>query len=433
MVNKSMEQDRVKKIRGRCEATKRHHDLSAWPRHPKTLPLIDLEIDFVRFSTLNHRTKAQQMRKIRETGDQTLFEEDPMGRKAQDAQYEILCSQDDGAFNDLMGNLEERGQQEDAVVTAEGILINGNRRVAALRRLLDDTKDAKKFGYVRCLVLPEDAEPDEILNLETELQVAQRFEKDYTWVNTALLIEELYQKNNRDFKQVANLMHRKKDEIELFYNKLLLVRQIVELSQEKIMYDDFESRESVFTELAKHIRSKNESEKEAVRSVYFLGAAFKTKYRDLRHLRRPDAAKLVADELTSNDTLTEIVDVEHTGGDDASFDEATEKVYNLFKFASQYGPGDEVQLPSGKQLSYEDLVGEIESSMDDAVEEAKTRGRDDKDVQTPINSLEQACKKIKTAHNSLDKARNVPGWNEDEFRKKVEKLESHVSGLKEKL
>src|SRR5262249_6246086 len=146
--------------------------LPAWSRSDKELPAVEVEVEWVRFSTLNHRTKAEQLRAIHKADRPDLFTADPLGKEAQDAQYKILCGQE--GFDALKADLKERRQQEYAVVSAEGVLINGNRRAAALRSLYreDDHRDSR---YMRCLLLPEDATPDELVDLEAELQIARDF------------------------------------------------------------------------------------------------------------------------------------------------------------------------------------------------------------------------------------------------------------------
>ena len=178
MQNKFMDKERVDFLSEKVKASLKMGLLPAWPRAEKELPLVELEVDWVRFSTLNHRTRAEQRRAIHATGTTDLFTMDPLGQTAQKAQYDILCGQ--SSFEDLKIDLNERGQQEHAVVTAEGVLINGNRRAAAIRSLLHDDKNLN-CRYVRCLVLPADSNCSELLQLETELQVAKDFKQEYSW------------------------------------------------------------------------------------------------------------------------------------------------------------------------------------------------------------------------------------------------------------
>src|SRR3954467_10673973 len=134
MPNPTLDRDRVEFLEAREK--KGRIDVPAWPRQSKDLPLVEVEVTWLRFSTLNHRTRAEQRRAIDRAGRLDLFTADPLGAEAQDAQYLILSQQE--GFPDLKADLRERGQQEPAIITAEGVLINGNRRTAALRSLYQE-------------------------------------------------------------------------------------------------------------------------------------------------------------------------------------------------------------------------------------------------------------------------------------------------------
>ena len=150
MPNLVLDQERVEFLRARSST--KMALLPAWPRPQKELRVVEVEVNWVRFSTLNHRTKAEQLRVIHDLKRPDLFTADPLGNDAQQAQYKILRGQ--AGFEDLKDDLQVRHQQEYAVISAEGVLINGNRRAAALRSLFydDHVLDAK---YLRCLLLPE--------------------------------------------------------------------------------------------------------------------------------------------------------------------------------------------------------------------------------------------------------------------------------------
>ena len=251
MTNPLLDQARAEFIQAREVLGKVH--LPAWPRQAKELDLVQLEVDWVRFSTLNHRTRAEQLREVAKTGKSDLFTADPLGPSAQAAQYSILRGQE--GFTELKQDLRERGQQEPAITTADGVLINGNRRTAALRSLFTDD-DVPVARYVKCLVLPADATPAELVDLETELQVARDFKQEYAWINEALLIEELYERENKDFGRVATRMHRVVADVRSLHEKLQHVHQLVDLSNGARLHIDFNENESAFDELAKHVREQ---------------------------------------------------------------------------------------------------------------------------------------------------------------------------------
>src|SRR4051794_40478577 len=122
-----LDQERIEFLRARDEIGR--NEVPAWPRSQKELRLVEVPVGWVRFSTLNHRTRAEQRREIARAGRLDLFTADPLGPEAQEAQCRILTSQE--GFPELKDDLRDRKQQDPAIITADGVLINGNRRTAA--------------------------------------------------------------------------------------------------------------------------------------------------------------------------------------------------------------------------------------------------------------------------------------------------------------
>jgi len=75
----------------------------------------------------------------------------------------------------LFEDLKSRGQDQPAIITYDGYLVNGNRRTAALKFLGE--------RYIDCVVLPEDTSPKDIYELEQRLQISEDFKEDYHWIN----------------------------------------------------------------------------------------------------------------------------------------------------------------------------------------------------------------------------------------------------------
>lgn len=407
----------------------------AWPRTDKNLRVVDLEVEWVRLSTLNHRTKAEQRALAVRTGNPDLFTIDPLGKLAQDSQYEILRKQD--GFDDLKQDVDERGQQEPAIVTADGILINGNRRAAAMRSLyLDDQRLAAK--YIRCLVLPPDATVAELIDLETELQIARDFKQDYGWINEALLIEELFERERRDFNRVATRMHRRVADVRSLYEKLQQVHQLVDLSGGARLHIDFNDNESAFDELAKHIKNKQPAEAEAVRSVYFLGTLAGTNYRDLRHLRRADAAELVRAEVEADPTLRQLLDLAEGAArpqttavdilDDVIGDSLVEgRITPLLALLATKSADDIVCLPDGNSVDVLDLFSSLQSAIAAAAEDAKEDQNDQAALTAPLARVKKAINEFERALAALPAARSFAGFDENAVAEHIE----HLRGLVE--
>ena len=404
----------------------------AWPRQAKKLKQVQLEAEWVRFSTLNHRTRAEQLREIAKSARPELFTSDPLGPTAQDAQYSILKSQD--GFLQLKKDLALRGQQEPAIVTADGVLINGNRRTAALRSLFVDD-DVPQARYVQCLVLPADATSAELVDLETELQVAQDFKQEYAWINEALLIEELYERENREFGRVATRMHREPTDVRSLHEKLQQVHQLVELSNGARLHIDFKENESAFDELAKHVRNRTVEEAESVRSVYFLGTLANVKYRKLRHLRRPDAAELVFRELNRDPSIAQLIE---TVGDDEPeaevdiFDDVlgaapTRGPLNgLLSYLAKKRPEEPVELGGSGTVSTDAVLKTIRDAITLAAEEAEEEQRDHTAITAPLDRTEKAIAELKRALTALPKARSYVEFDEKEMAVKIQEVRDLV-------
>lgn len=438
VTNPLMDQGRVSFLETRVNASQRKGLLPAWPRDDRELPVVELEVAWVKFSTLNHRTKAEQLREIARTGQPNLFSNDPLGTAAQDAQYRILAAQ--SGFDLLKKDLAERRQQEHAVITAEGVLINGNRRAAALRSLLNDDHnlDAR---YIRCMVLPADATPTEIIQLETELQVAKDFKEAYSWVNQALLIEELYNANGRDFDLVAAMMHRPVRDITSDYEKIQQVNQLVDLSSGRWLHVDFEPNESAFDELAQYIRNKNDDEKEAVRSVYFLGTLTGVNYRDLRNLRRADCRQLVEAELTGDPHIAPLLELaaascnRPANQDDQLLESvlgqnsSTSKVSQVLDFLARQDRTVPVRFGDGSQADLQNVAAQVARAVEKAAAEAEEQRKDQATVTAPANRLQLAIQNIERARDVLDRARALPGWDEARFLSLVQTAQGLLEEL----
>lgn len=417
MTNDNLAQDRVAFLDSRQKT--KWVTVPAWPRDNNDLPLVQLPVGWPMFSTLNHRTRAEQLAEISAAGRQDLFTRDPLGPEAQNAQYRILHSQD--GFDQLKEDLQERGQQEPAIITADGILVNGNRRTAALRSLYqeDGILDAQ---YVRCLVLPKDATLEELVDLETELQVAKDFKQEYSWVNEALLIEEHYDRADKNWDRVAARMHRSVSDVRGMYEKLQQLHQLVELSNGARLHVDFVENESVFDELAKYIKNKSPQEADAVRAVYFLGVLTGTKYRDLRHLRRSDAATLVRSELQSDAALKPILEAAEAAATGALQDDplsdllgntdSPSPLHSLLSFIATKRPQASVPLPTGEQLLVQDVLKSISSSIAAAADEAKEERRDQDSLQAPLTRADKAIAELERVLDALPRARAFEEWDE---------------------
>jgi len=80
-----------------------------------------------------------------------------------------------------------RQQTEPLLVTADGIVLNGNRRLAAMRSLLAEDPEAFAcYSEVAVAVLPATCTPADMEFIEAALQMAPETKLSYGWVNRRL-------------------------------------------------------------------------------------------------------------------------------------------------------------------------------------------------------------------------------------------------------
>jgi hypothetical protein len=155
---------------------------------------------------------------------------------AQSVIKRYLLNKDPAPTSELISSIIKEGQEELAVITADGFLINGNRRKMVLENLLgsEKYKGDERFKYLKVVILPGpgDNEPLptllELEQLENRYQLQRTGKAEYYNFDTALSIrrkEEMGMslgEQLRDDPNFADLPKKELDKkIKEFQNKYL--------------------------------------------------------------------------------------------------------------------------------------------------------------------------------------------------------------------
>ena len=155
------------------------------------LPEKRVPIGLPRYRLNNGRTGAGQAEHIAEHSlSEDFFTADSEQDHVQEAQHEILTQLTEGAG--LLEHFRETStrQTEPLILTHEGIVANGNRRLCAMRNLLDEDPSAySHFTHINVVVLPR-AEEKDIVRLEANLQLKRDIKFDYGWVSKIILLRK---------------------------------------------------------------------------------------------------------------------------------------------------------------------------------------------------------------------------------------------------
>lgn len=184
------------------------------------LPVITLPIDYLIYRLENYRTSDKQLSlvangKVPKGFFEPTRREDPT---VQQKQHEILLDHAKTGsgetvkpiYNELARVAE---QTEDLIISADGVVVNGNRRLSAMRELFREEPDRfRKFADVKCAVLPDSATAPEILKLEIGLQMQPETKLPYEWTALGRAVRDLRDQGMGD-EEICEIMNRDKADI----------------------------------------------------------------------------------------------------------------------------------------------------------------------------------------------------------------------------
>jgi hypothetical protein len=173
------------------------------------LPVIRVAIDLPVYRMENFRTYTDQHEYIaKEKKPINFFASGQEMESVQQVQHDLLARLAKKGVADsvvpVIEVIEKEGQREPFLITSSGVMVNGNRRLAAMRELA--------FKHLDVMVLPSDASADEIVDIEASLQGKPETKLEYDWIGDGQLISRLIGMG-RTPKQVADQLHRSEKDI----------------------------------------------------------------------------------------------------------------------------------------------------------------------------------------------------------------------------
>ena len=161
----------------------------------KNCPVVHLDIKIPVYHLNNGRTReGQRTYIIQNNKSDKFFENGQENNSQQRIQHNILykLSQDSTA-NIFIELKKSNSFREDAplLVDSNGMLINGNRRLAAIRELYqsDETKYTK-FRTLPCAIIEEHLSDVDIKEIENHIQVKRELKADYSWISLCLEVKD---------------------------------------------------------------------------------------------------------------------------------------------------------------------------------------------------------------------------------------------------
>lgn len=319
-----------------------------FPGNKTELPKIRLPIGLPVYRMANGRTSIEQIEfiKVANIKDTGFFAKGEEREDAQTAQHEILAKlarEGSESVSVIMKELRDNTQTAPIWITSKGVVINGNRRLAAMRELYaEDSSKYGRYATVECAVLPS-LTPDQIEELEIRLQVAPDFKLPYGWIHDCLLIEKRL-RTKKGEKYVADLLRRKPSDVKAAISALSEVN--IYLKDWKNAAGDYglveEDGKQFFYDLPKHLKNKSGVLLEATRRIgwilydagdlgtrlYAYNKIIGEKSADVLNRLASRDDVLVDDEDADTGGVTESEDLDVDLGEDTSAPDTDHKVLN---------------------------------------------------------------------------------------------------------
>jgi len=248
-------------------------------RNGENLPLISLPIGTLIYRLENYRTRDRQL-SLTAQGRVAPDFFNPTRREdssVQNEQHKILLAQAKTGSGETIKPIYEelrrvRQQTDDLIISAEGVVVNGNRRLAAMRQLLEDDGIAfASFANVICAVLPQSATAEEIRSLEIALQMQPETKLPYEWTALGRAVRDLRDSGQSD-DQIALQMNRNRSEILRAVKMVDAAELYLDSWLEKPQdFDKLEGTEQAFIQIATRNYGKQDSaaQREATRKFDF--------------------------------------------------------------------------------------------------------------------------------------------------------------------
>ena len=414
--------------------------------HGGPYPVISVPVEAVLFNPRSHRIKSQ----LESHPKRDLIAADPYSGEAQSVIHEILAMTE--GFEPLKANLAEYGQRDPGVVTRDGLLVNANTRLAALRELGVD--------YVRAALLPSDADEHAIDRLELELQVQRDFKQAYTFTNELIFLNELLNAHGYTEEKVAKALNwaasadekelkRGVDRVRQAVRLYATVRYIQSFSAQAIPLTFFDDKRQALIDLDDKYQSLKDVDPdgaERMKEARILGILSGNFYRELRKIDSGTAVDTLLARLEEKDVLGQEVSaptVVAPGGfnddqaddvdllDDSSDDDTQgdSDLGALIAMIAQSHGKDEIELQSGKLVSREVILREVAESVDETAEEMQATDRLAKSVTGPITHLGAAITGARAAAAAYAQVHQVPGFDNGKFKNLTNKLKIQLAAI----
>ena len=168
-------------------------------------PVVELPLDSLLYRPQNGRIAVEELTYLRRQGlPEDYFAGDPADPDIQKVLEDLLLEIAKDPRGPIHEELARAGQQtEPLIVNRAGVVINGNRRLAAMRDLYrQDPKQYAGFAHIEAAIVPEEIDESAEERIEAALQMAPETKLGYGWIHRRLKLRRQRQTLGLSDKQI---------------------------------------------------------------------------------------------------------------------------------------------------------------------------------------------------------------------------------------
>ena len=225
------------------------------------LPIYQVPLGLPLYRLENGRTTGLQAEYIaaHPSLPEDFFRADNELEAAQKAQHDILSKLARGPKN-LFKEFEKNPQSEPIILSSLGYVINGNRRLSAMRTLYEsEPKKYKNLSSVQVVILPH-ADDKDLDRLEADLQLKEDLKAPYSWTSTALMLKEKIARFKYKEDEIASIYGMPKKELRELFDCIEYAEQYLEIRNIPKKFSELDDKEYAFRQICRTRPKLKESE-----------------------------------------------------------------------------------------------------------------------------------------------------------------------------
>jgi len=309
------------------------------------LPVYRLPLELLFYNLKNGRFAAEYKELVLREGGALQAENEDDAKKIK----ELLLTLDKNSTEVTKQDIIKRGQWNDALITDDGYVIDGNRRMAILSELSESGDD--QWNYINVGRLPSSVDPKDLWKIEAGVQLGKEEIVRYGPVNELLKFKEGVDSGltTQEISKTLYGYEDQADEIEKKLELLKLIEEYLRFIGKPSKHLEANGKVEHFIDLQKYIlTSAKKNGLNLIEQTYIKNVAFELiAHTKISHLRLRRMHKMI--------TLSD----------------ASEKLFEASKYAVPTEPGKATELDS-KTETLQDLVNKtVDPDLDEIDDEAE--------------------------------------------------------------